>query len=103
MLLVGGALTAITAGVVGLDSIGFERSAQALVMLTLGGAGHLWGALVGSVLYQIVEHVVAAVNPFHWMTAVGLVLVLIVVFAPRGLSVGLVEAARRLGPRRPRP
>lgn len=99
----GGALTAITAGVVGLDSIGFERSAQALVMLTLGGAGHLWGALVGSVLYQIVEHVVAAVNPFHWMTAVGLVLVLIVVFAPRGLSVGLVEAARRLGPRRPRP
>lgn len=82
---IGGALTAISTGVVGLDSVSFERSAEVLVMLVLGGAGHLWGALAGTVIFMIFEHVVAAANPFHWMTMVGLLLILIVVFAPRGL------------------
>jgi branched-chain amino acid transport system permease protein len=85
---VGGALTAITTGVVGLDGVGFERSAEALVMLVLGGAGSLWGALTGAVLFQIFEHIVSAGNPFHWMTMVGLLLILIVVFVPKGLSHG---------------
>jgi len=61
------------------------------VMLVLGGAGHLWGALIGSVIFMLFEHVVAAANPFHWMTLVGLLLILIVVFAPRGL-IGPVTA-----------
>ena len=82
---IGGALTAISTGVVGLDSVSFERSAEVLVMLVLGGAGHLWGALAGTVIFMIFEHSVAAANPFHWMTLVGLLLILIVVFAPRGL------------------
>lgn len=86
---IGGALTAITAGVVGLDSVGFERSAEALVMLVLGGAGNLWGALTGAVLFQLFEHVVSAANPFHWMTLVGLLLILIVVFAPKGIFHGV--------------
>jgi branched-chain amino acid transport system permease protein len=82
---VGGALTAISTGVVGLDSVSFERSAEVLVMLVLGGAGHLWGALAGALIFQVFEHIVSAANPFHWMTLVGLLLILIVVFAPRGL------------------
>jgi branched-chain amino acid transport system permease protein len=82
---IGGALTAISTGVVGLDSVSFERSAEVLVMLVLGGAGHLWGALAGTVIFMIFEHIVAAANPYHWMTLVGLLLILIVVFAPRGI------------------
>ena len=93
---IGGALMAITTGVVGLDSVGFERSAETLVMLVLGGAGHLWGALVGAVIFQIFEHIVSATNPFHWMTLVGLLLVLIVVFAPKGLVHGVAVAWSRL-------
>ena len=80
---IGGALTAITTGVVGLDSVGFERSAEALVMLVLGGAGNLWGALTGAIIFQVFEHIVSATNPFHWMTMVGLLLILIVVFVPK--------------------
>jgi branched-chain amino acid transport system permease protein len=93
---VGGALTAISTGVVGLDGVGFERSAQVLVMLVLGGAGHLWGALVGAVIFQIFEHIVSAANPFHWMMLVGLLLILIVVFAPHGLIEPVLSLARRL-------
>jgi branched-chain amino acid transport system permease protein len=99
----GGALNAITTGVVGLDSVGFERSAEALVMLVLGGAGSLWGALTGAVLFQIFEHIVSATNPFHWMTMVGLLLIVIVVFAPRGLSHGVLVAWSKLLSREGRP
>jgi branched-chain amino acid transport system permease protein len=97
---VGGALTAITTGVVGLDSVGFERSAEALVMLVLGGAGNLWGALTGAVLFQVFEHIVSATNPFHWMTLIGLLLILIVVFAPKGVFRGLSIAWSKLQSRR---
>jgi branched-chain amino acid transport system permease protein len=93
---IGGALTAMSTGVVGLDSVSFERSAEVLVMLVLGGAGHLWGALAGAVLFQIFEHIVAAANPFHWMTLVGLLLIGIVVFAPQGLIEPVLALARRL-------
>ncbi|MGM4916818.1 ABC transporter permease subunit [Tardiphaga sp. 813_E8_N1_3] len=92
---IGGALTAISTGVVGLDSISFERSAEVLVMLVLGGAGHLWGALAGTIIFMIFEHIVAAANPFHWMTLVGLLLILIVVFAPRGLIEPVLSLASR--------
>ncbi|KZD22470.1 branched-chain amino acid ABC transporter permease [Tardiphaga robiniae] len=92
---IGGALTAISTGVVGLDSVSFERSAEVLVMLVLGGAGHLWGALAGTVIFMIFEHIVAAANPFHWMTLVGLLLILIVVFAPRGLIEPVLSLASR--------
>jgi len=97
---VGGALTAITTGVVGLDSVGFERSAEALVMLVLGGAGNLWGALTGAIIFQLFEHIVSATNPFHWMTLVGLLLILIVVFAPRGMFYGASVAWSKMRPQR---
>ncbi|MDB5619394.1 branched-chain amino acid ABC transporter permease [Tardiphaga sp.] len=93
---IGGALTAMSTGVVGLDGVSFERSAEVLVMLVLGGAGHLWGALAGAVLFQIFEHIVSAANPFHWMTLVGLLLILIVVFAPKGLIAPVLALAARL-------
>lgn len=95
----GGALAAVTTGVVGLDSVSFERSAEALVMLVLGGTGTLTGALLGTVVFQLFEHIVSAANPFHWMTLVGLLLIAVVLFLPRGLQ-GIGAALRPLLPRR---
>ncbi len=92
---IGGALTAINTGVVGLDSVSFERSAEGLVMLVLGGAGSLWGALFGAIIFQVFEHLVSAANPFHWMTLVGLLLIAIVLFAPRGLGPAATALWRR--------
>ncbi|MCU4178683.1 branched-chain amino acid ABC transporter permease [Bosea sp. BH3] len=92
----GGALAAIATQVVGLDSVSFELSANALVMLVLGGIGHLYGALIGTVIFMALEHTVAAINPFHWMTLVGAVLIAIVLFAPRGLSGTLDQIAALL-------
>ena len=96
---VGGALAAITTGVVGLDSVSFERSAEALVMLVVGGTGTLTGALIGTLVFQAFEHVVSAANPFHWMTLVGLLLIGVVLFLPSGLQ-GIGALALRMLSRR---
>ena len=40
---------------------------------------------MGAIIFEVFEHIVSAASPFHWMTLVGLLLILIVVFAPRGL------------------
>jgi branched-chain amino acid transport system permease protein len=97
---IGGALAAISTQVVGLDSIGFELSANALVMLVLGGIGTLYGAIVGTVIFMSFEHVVSAINPFHWMTMVGALLIAVVIAAPRGIGgllVTLTDKARTGG------
>jgi branched-chain amino acid transport system permease protein len=94
----GGALAAISTQVVGLDSVSFELSANSLVMLVLGGLGTLYGALVGTVIFMGFEHVVSAINPFHWMTMVGALLIAVVLAAPAGLS-GLVEKISASGRR----
>ena len=82
---VGGALNAITTQVVGLDSLSFTLSAEALVMLVLGGTGSLYGALAGTVIFMLFEDFVSAANPFHWLTMVGALLIAVVLFAPKGL------------------
>ncbi|MBX4991464.1 branched-chain amino acid transport system permease protein [Rhizobium binae] len=82
---VGGALNAISTQVVGLDSLSFTQSAEALVMLVLGGTGSLFGALSGTAIFMLFEDYVSAANPFHWLTVVGALLIAVVLFAPKGL------------------
>lgn len=50
-----------------------------------GGAGSLFGGLVGTVVFMWFEDVVSTANPFHWLTMVGALLIAVVLFAPRGL------------------
>lgn len=81
----GGSLMAISTQVVGLDSISFSLSAEALVMLIVGGAGSVYGAVVGTFTFMWIEHIVSAANPFHWLAIVGVLLISVVLFAPLGL------------------
>ncbi len=93
---IAGALAAVTTGVVGLDSLGFEKSAMAIVMLVLGGAGSLYGALTGAAVFVVFEHVVSSINPFHWLSMVGALLIVVVLFLPRGLWSLAGQIERRL-------
>ena len=90
----GGALGAVATQVVGLDSVSFELSANALVMLVVGGTGSLYGALIGTAIFLGAEHIVSAINPFHWLTMIGLLLIVIVLFVPRGLYGLIFDASR---------
>lgn len=92
----GGALAALSTRVVGLDSLSFELSAEGVVMLVLGGAGTLFGAMIGTAIFVTFEHLLATINPFHWQIIVGVLLVVLVLFAPRGLCGAALGLWRRL-------
>jgi branched-chain amino acid transport system permease protein len=77
-----GALSAQTNAVVGMDSLSFALSAEALVMLILGGAGRLTGALVGATVFTVLHHTAASIHPYHWLFVVGALLMLVVLVPP---------------------
>lgn len=90
---VAGGLLAQTTQFVGMDVLGFPRSAELLVMLVLGGTGRLYGALIGAALFMIAQDVLAGINPVYWQFWIGLLLVLMVLFA-RGGVMGALSAWR---------
>ena len=79
---IAGALLAQTTQFVGLDTLGFQRSAEILIMLVLGGTGRLYGAIVGTAVFMLAQDFLAGVNPVYWQFWLGLLLV-VFVFAKR--------------------
>ncbi|MGZ6143168.1 MAG: branched-chain amino acid ABC transporter permease, partial [Myxococcales bacterium] len=67
-----GALLAQTTQYVGLEAFGFARSADVLIMLVLGGAGWLYGGLIGSAIFMIAQSVLSDLNPVYWQFWLGL-------------------------------
>ncbi|MFC5510587.1 branched-chain amino acid ABC transporter permease [Massilia jejuensis] len=97
---VAGALLAQTTQFVGLDVLGFPRSAELLVMLVLGGTGRLYGALVGAAVYMVARDQVSGLDPAYWQFYIGLFLVLIVLFARGGIMGGAERIFHRFSRRR---
>jgi branched-chain amino acid transport system permease protein len=93
---VAGAMLAQTTETVSLESLGFQRSADVLVMLIVGGTGRLYGGLVGAVVYMIARDQFSGLNPQFWYFWIGLLLIAIVMLLPDGLLGGLSLLARRL-------
>jgi branched-chain amino acid transport system permease protein len=89
---VAGALLAQTTQFVGLTVLGFERSGEIVVMLVFGGIGRLYGAFIGATVYMIAQDQLAKLQPEFWYFWIGLLLVLIVMFARGGL-LGLIDKA----------
>jgi branched-chain amino acid transport system permease protein len=75
---------------VGLDSLGFIRSADLLIILVLGGAGRLYGAMLGAVVFMFAHHYISDINPVYWQFWIGLLLVVIVMMGSGGI-LGLVD------------
>jgi branched-chain amino acid transport system permease protein len=89
---IAGALFTQTNAYVTLTVFDFENSAKVMVMLILGGTGRLYGAFVGAVVYMFMEDYFSKLSPTFWQFGIGLMLVLVVLFARRGL-LGLIEDA----------
>jgi branched-chain amino acid transport system permease protein len=83
---IAGGLSAQIFRIVGLDSLGFTLSANVVVMLALGGTGRLYGALFGAILFVVLSDRAAALDPTNWLAVLGVVLILIVRYAPDGLA-----------------
>jgi branched-chain amino acid transport system permease protein len=72
-----GGLQAQTTGFASLDVFGFDRSADVLLMLVIGGTGWLWGGLIGAVVFKTLHSVISAWTPQYWTFWLGLFLVLL--------------------------
>jgi branched-chain amino acid transport system permease protein len=96
---IAGSLSAQITAVVGLDSYNFSLSAEAVIMLVLGGAGRLYGAMIGTTIFMVVHHIASSINPTNWLFIIGFLVVVVVFFVPGGLmSIGSI-IRQRLGGR----
>jgi branched-chain amino acid transport system permease protein len=91
---ISGALIAQTTGFVSLGFLSLERSGTVLIMLIIGGVGRLYGAFIGVPLYMVAQNRFSEIDPFYWYFWIGLLMVLVVVFA-RGGVLGLFDRFRR--------
>jgi branched-chain amino acid transport system permease protein len=82
---IAGAMSAQVTELVSLEVFSFVLSAEAVLMLILGGAGRLYGAIVGTVIFMSVQHLAAAADPFTWLSVIGVMVLVVVFFVPQGL------------------
>jgi branched-chain amino acid transport system permease protein len=94
---IAGALLTQTTQFVSPEVLSFQRSADVLVILVIGGAAVLYGGFVGAIVFIVLRDLLAALNPIYWYFWIGLILVLIVAFFRRGLlpTVSTWIASRR--------
>jgi branched-chain amino acid transport system permease protein len=86
---IAGALLTETTQTVAISVFAFDRSVAALIMVVLGGAGTLVGGLIGAAVYMVAQNWIAQISPLYWNFWVGLILVLVVLFARGGIVGGL--------------
>lgn len=84
-----GAVIAQTTETVSLEALSFERSADVLVMLVLGGAGRLYGGLIGAIIFMVARDQFSGIAPQYWYFWIGLLLVTVVMILPNGILGGL--------------
>jgi branched-chain amino acid transport system permease protein len=89
-----GAVLAQTTQFVSLDTLSFQRSAEGLLMLVLGGLGSLTGALLGATAFTVAHHLLSEASPQFWQFWLGIALVALAL-AGRGGLMGLVRRIPR--------
>jgi branched-chain amino acid transport system permease protein len=94
---IAGALLTQTTESAALESISFQRSADVLVMLVLGGAGRLYGGLIGAIIFMIARDQFSGIAPQYWYFWIGILLIAVVMLLPNGILGGLskILAQRR--------
>jgi branched-chain amino acid transport system permease protein len=92
---IAGAMLTETTETVSLEALGFQRSADVLVMLILGGTGRLYGGLIGAAVYMVARDQFSGLNPQYWYFWIGLLLIAVVMFLPNGILGGFSLLAQR--------
>src|ERR1700754_5112982 len=75
---IAGALFTQTTQLASLDVFSFERSADLMLVLVIGGTGYLYGGLIGAVVFRMLQEIFSTITPQYWQFWIGLVLVVIV-------------------------
>jgi branched-chain amino acid transport system permease protein len=95
-----GFLLASRDGVVNPELMAWHNSGEVLLMVILGGLGHLRGAVIGAIAFTLLKEIFsthAVMGPLadHWQLTLGIAIIVFVALLPKGL-IGL---AKRLSPK----
>jgi branched-chain amino acid transport system permease protein len=88
---IAGALLTHTTSTVSLEVLSFGRSADVLVILILGGAGRLYGGILGAIIYMVARDQFSGLNPQYWYFWIGVLLIAVVMLLPNGILGGLAR------------
>ena len=72
-----GALLAQTTGFASLDVFSFDRSADVMLLLVIGGTGWLYGGVAGAVVFKLLQDAISSITPQYWTFWIGLFLVVL--------------------------
>jgi branched-chain amino acid transport system permease protein len=75
---IAGALLTQTTAFASLSVFDFDRSADLLLVLIIGGTGYLYGGLIGAIVFKLMQDYLSALTPQYWPFWIGLVLVALV-------------------------
>ncbi|MDE1994261.1 MAG: branched-chain amino acid ABC transporter permease [Rhizobiaceae bacterium] len=72
---IAGALFTETQQFVSLDALSFQKSADGLMILVIGGTGYLYGGLLGALVYELIQDALSSLTPQYWQFWLGILLV----------------------------
>jgi branched-chain amino acid transport system permease protein len=62
----------------------YSQSGDFVMMAVMGGMRNFWGPLLGAAVFVVVQDYLSSIT-VNWMSFVGLLFILVVLFFPRGL------------------
>jgi hypothetical protein len=77
---IAGGLLAQTQAFASLSMLSIDRSADALLMIIIGGTGYLYGGLIGALIYRLLQDFLSAYSARFWQLWIGFILVMMVMF-----------------------
>ncbi len=92
-----GALFVPVVGIISPSLLGIVPSIEMVIWVALGGRGTLIGAVVGAVLVNYAKTNLSEAFPSGWLYFQGLMFVVVIAFAPRGLA-GIVDLVKKRRP-----
>ncbi len=90
---IAGALLTQTTQFVGIDVLSFQRSADLLIMLIIGGTATLYGGFVGAAVFLLAQDRLSNLNPQYWQFFLGILLIVMTLYLRSGMLGGLSRLA----------
>lgn len=72
-----GALLAQTTSFASVEVFAFDRSADLILLVVIGGAGWLYGGVAGAIVFELLQDWISSITPQYWTFWIGLFLVVL--------------------------
>ncbi len=81
---VAGALYALLNNFADPSSLNYVISGDIVIMAVMGGMRSFWGPLIGAAMFVVLQDTISSMT-VNWMSWIGVIFVVVVLFFPRGI------------------